>query len=269
MIVGAFGYVGGFLTPNRLSADRMVDALEAAGGGAHPGFRRAHAKGICIAGSFVASPAARTLSRAAVFAGGSVPVTGRFAEATPDPFAKDATVGVRSMALRLQPDGADEWRTGMNDTPGLHVSTPQAFYENVVASRPDPRTGKPDPARMKAYLDKHPETAAFLKRLKAKPLASSFTNDSYNGINGFIFIAPDGHRRLVRWAMESEEPFATLSPAERAVKPPNYLFDELIERVKRGPVSWNSGRDPRPARRPSTGRRRSGPTTASTSRWAD
>ncbi|CAN5452346.1 catalase family peroxidase [soil metagenome] len=236
--VGAFAYVGGLFTPTRLSADRMANALEASAGGPHAGFRRAHAKGICIAGSFVGNPAARTLSSAAVFNGKPVPVTGRFAEAAPDPYAKDATVGVRSMALRLQPTGADEWRMAINDTPGLHVSTPQAFYDNIVASTPDPATGKPDPEKMKAFLAKHPESAAFMARMKAKPLASGFTDDSYNSVDGFIFVAPDGTRRLVRWTMQAREPFATLDPDVRKAKPANYVFDDLLARVARGPVKW-------------------------------
>lgn len=236
---GGFAYVGGFLTPNRLGADRIADALEATGGGAHEGFRRAHAKGICIAGTFTASAAARGLSHAAVFAGSAVPVTGRLAEATPDPYAKDPTVGVRSMALRLQPAGGEEWRTGMNDTPGLHVSTPEAFYENAVASAPDPKTGKPDPARMAAYLALHPESKAFMARMKAKPLAAGFANDSYNSVNGFLFVAPDGTQRLVRWSMQAEDPFTTLKPNARKGRPANYMFEDLLARIGRGAIKWH------------------------------
>jgi catalase len=236
--IGAFAYVGGFLSPHRLSANRLTDAIEASGGGPSPGFRRAHAKGICVAGTFIGTAEARALSSAAVFLGDAVPVTGRFAEATPNPYANDVTVQVRSMALRLQPAGADEWRLGMNDTPGLHVSTPRAFYENVVASTPDPRTGKPDPAKMQAYLNKHPETVAFLARMKARPLSSGFANDSYNSVDGFIFVAADGTRRLVRWTMQAQEPFSTLSAEERAGKTSNYVFDDLLTQVAGGPVKW-------------------------------
>jgi catalase len=238
-IAGAFAYAGGFLTPRRLSASHFTDALEVSAGGPHEGFRRAHAKGICIAGSFLGAPAGRALSAAAVFGGLPVPVTGRFAEAAADPFANDAaTLPIRSMALRLQPSGAAEWRMAINDTPGLHVSTPQAFFENVIASTPDPLTGKPDPAKMKAFLDRHPETVAFFARMSARPLASGFANDSFNSIDGFIFVAPDGMRRLVRWSMRAEEPFATLSADERSSRPKNYLFDDLLVRVGRGPIKW-------------------------------
>ena len=238
MVVGVLAYVAGYLTPHRLSASRIVDAMEVSGGGPYEGFRRAHAKGICITGAFLATPGARSLSSAAVFGGLPVPVTGRFAESPPDPYGADAAAGVRSMALRLQPQEGAEWRMAINDTLGLAVSTPQAFYEYQVASRPDPRTGKPDPTNMGAYLRKHPETVAFAARMKAKPLASGFANDSYNSVDGFIFVAPDGGRQLVRWSMQAEDVFATLTPEERASRSGNYLFDDLLGRVARGPMKW-------------------------------
>ncbi len=237
-MAGLFLYTGGFLTNTRLSGARMTDQIETSGGGAHAGFRRAHAKGICATGSFVGTAAGRALSTAAVFQGDAIPVSGRFAVGSPDPYAKDLDVGVRSMALRLQPAGAPEWRMAINDTPGLAVSTPQAFYENAVASAPDPATGKPNPEKMAAFLAKHPETVAFKARMMAKPMASGFANDSYNSINGFIFVAPDGKRRLVRWSMQAADAFATLSPAMRKGRSANYMFDDLRARVAKGPIKW-------------------------------
>jgi len=235
---GGFAYVGGFLSPNRLSADKMADAIETAGGGPHAGFRRAHAKGICIAGHFTGSVAARTLSSATVFSGAPVPVAGRFAKASPDPYAADSAIGTRSMALRLQPAGGDEWRMAINDTPGLAVSTPEAFYENALASAPDPKTGKPDPARMAAFLARHAEAAAFKARMKTQPIASGFATDSYNSINGFLFVAPDGTRRLVRWSMQASDAFVPFTPQDGAGRGANYMFEDLLARVAKGPMTW-------------------------------
>jgi catalase len=234
-----FAYVGGFITPHRLSPERFTDALERSAGGPTLGFRRAHSKGICISGSFVGSAEARGLSTASAFLGDPVRVTGRFAEGPGNPFVDDATAApVRSMALRLMPASGGEWRMAINDTPGLNVSTPQAFYDNTVASTPDPATGKPDPTKMAAFLAAHPETVAFMARMKTKPLASGFANDTYNSIDGFIFVGPGGRRRLVRWSMQAEDAFATLPPEKRAAQSPNYLFDELLQRVAQGPVKW-------------------------------
>jgi catalase len=57
----------------------------------------------------------------------------------------------------------------MNNTPVFVVNSPQAFYDQLVASRPDPATGKPDPAKLKAFFVAHPETTPFLDWVKANP----------------------------------------------------------------------------------------------------
>src|ERR1700693_3165745 len=44
-VAGAFAYVGGWLSPNRLTQIRMIAAFESASGD-HPGFRHHHAKGL-------------------------------------------------------------------------------------------------------------------------------------------------------------------------------------------------------------------------------
>ena len=46
---GAFAYAGGWLSPGTLTQGRIVDRFEAVNG-PHPGFRRNHAKGLCLAG---------------------------------------------------------------------------------------------------------------------------------------------------------------------------------------------------------------------------
>src|SRR6202021_2181802 len=116
----------------------------------HIGFRRNHAKGVCVTGLFESSGQAAALSKAAVFKPGRVPLVGRFALAGGMPFQTDAPATVRSMALRFLPPGGEEWRTGMNNIPVFAVNSAQGFYEQLQASKPDPASGKPNPARMKA-----------------------------------------------------------------------------------------------------------------------
>src|SRR3979411_1042885 len=50
-VAGAFAYTGGWLSPRRLTEDRMLAAFTDAEG-LHLGFRRNHAKGICVSGWF-------------------------------------------------------------------------------------------------------------------------------------------------------------------------------------------------------------------------
>src|SRR3981189_3430512 len=156
-VAGAFAYTGGWLSPVRLTQDRMMAAFEDANG-THAGFRRNHAKGVCVTGWVGSNRQGAGLSKAAVFKPGRVPVVGRFALAGGMPFQTDKPATVRSMALRFLPPGGEEWRTGMNNIPVFAVNSARGFYEQLLASSPDPSTGKPDPAKMKAFLVAPPDT---------------------------------------------------------------------------------------------------------------
>ncbi|WP_235031487.1 catalase family peroxidase [Geminicoccus flavidas] len=229
-----FAYTGGWLTPGRLSPERVVDALEA-NNGQHPGFRRNHAKGICIAGTFTGNGAGPTLSKASVFAGAEVPVIGRLALAAGRPAVPDETSPVWSMALRFLPADGDEWRTGMNNIPVFPVRNVEEFAGFLAATRPDPATGKPDPAAVQAFLTAHPATAAALQTIKAAPPAASFATATYSGLNTFRFVNAEGEEAAVRWSMVPEQT-ETERPAPSG---PNYLFDELIEAVGQGQLRWH------------------------------
>src|SRR6202048_4118417 len=74
-VAGAFAFTGGWLSPSRLTQDRMMAAFRDANG-THAGFRRNHAKGVCVTGWFESSGQAVELSKAAVFKPGRVPVVG-------------------------------------------------------------------------------------------------------------------------------------------------------------------------------------------------
>jgi catalase len=233
-----FAYVGGWLTPLRLSPARMIAALTA-GAPPHPGFRRNHAKGLCVTGFFDSNGAGAQYSSSVVFAQGRVPVIGRFALAGGQPFQADTPAAVRSLALLFRlPDG-EEWRTGMNAIPVFPFSTPQAFYEQLVASRPDPATGKPDPARMAAFLDAHPETGRALKLISSQVNSTGFANSRFNSLDAFRLVGATGAITPVRWAMVPNEPFATDDPADSAGRAKNYLFDALIAQLRHEPLQWH------------------------------
>jgi catalase len=234
----AFAYVGGWLTPRRLGPVRMIEAFEAANG-VHPGFRRNHAKGLCVTGFFDSNGAGTQYSKAVVFAAGRVPVVGRFALAGGQPFQADTSRAVRSLALRFSlPDG-EQWRTGMNAIPVFPVNTPQAFYEQLVATRPDPATGRPDPTRMAQFLAAHPESARALEIIGSQVSSSGFANSRFNSLDAFRLVATGGSVTNVRWAMVPDEAFATEDAADTSARSPNYLFDALIAELQRQPLQWH------------------------------
>jgi catalase len=213
-VAGVFAYVGGWLSPARLTQHRMMAAFQHASG-SHAGFRRNHAKGVCVTGWFESSGA---------LAGGM-------------PFQTDAPATVRSMALRFLLPGGEEWRTGMNNIPVFPVNSARGFYDQLLASSPDPATGKPDPVRMKAFLAAHPETGRALSLIKQRQVTSGFANSTFNSLNAFRFVDAAGASVPVRWSTVPVQPFAADS-AEPSAGDKNYLFDDLIAQIAQHPQQW-------------------------------
>jgi catalase len=233
-----FAYVGGWLSPGRLGEARFVDRFEEVNG-VHPGFRRNHAKGVCIAGSFDSNGQGVRLSKAVVFTPGRVPVTGRFSLAGGHPHVADGPTAVLAMALRLQPPAGQEWRMAMIDIPVFLVKDGGGLYEQLLASQPDPKTGQPDPAKMAAFTAAHPEFLPAMQIVKGTPLPSGFSSATFNGLNAFRFVNASGAATAVRWSMVASEPFTPETPEQGKSPDKNYLFDDLIARVRRGPVQWH------------------------------
>jgi catalase len=233
-VVATFAYLGGWLTPNELTPARLADGFEEVGG-PHPGFRRNHAKGLGVLGFFESNGNGARLSKAAVFRAGRVPVIGRFSLAGPNPHPSDAPADVRGLGLQFSPLGREVWRTAMISLPVFPVSTPQAFYEQLLASKPDPKTGKPDPAKMKAFVEHHPENEEARKILKDREISSGFENTTFHGLNAFRFTNAAGDSVWVRWLLTPEQPFEP-PHAGAAPEDKNYLFDALIAAIHRPPA---------------------------------
>jgi catalase len=235
-VAGTFAYLGGWLTPNELTPARFTDGFEQVNG-VHPGFRRNHAKGVGVAGFFESNGNGVRLSKAIVFRPGRVPVLGRFSLGGGQPYAADTPDAVRGLGLEFSlPDG-ELWRTAMINLPVFPFRTPEAFYENLLASKPDPTTGKPDPAKMKAFLARHPETEAALKVIKGQPVSSGFDNSTFHSLNAFRFVNAAGNSVPVRWIL-TPKPFEAASTASTP-RDKNYLFDTLIAQIHRQPLRWH------------------------------
>ena len=199
-----------------------MDALSDRGGDPI-GHRRNHSKGVCFAGYFEANGDWRRLSTAPMFAKGRYPVIGRFAIATGNPKAPDASGRVRSMAIRIVAPDGQEWRSGMNNSPVFVVSDPQAFYELTEAADIDPATGKPDPKAMQAFFATHPESAAFGQWARTAPWTSSYADQTYNSLNAFRFVDAAGESRTC---------------AGRCSRPrPRPLWPKTISAIL-GPIFW-------------------------------
>ena len=227
----AFAYTAGWLSPRRLTPTKMVAAL-APPTGPSLGHRRNHAKGICFTGMFESNGAGSALSRAQVFARGQYPALGRFNLATPDADAADATVRVRGMGLQISTPDGQEWRTAMINPPVFTVSTPRAFYELLLAAK------SKDPNAMKAFVAANPEFAGFGAWAKNGPWTGSYAEERFNSLDAFVFVDKAGAAQAVRWSLLPAAQPVPVSPEDLAKRGPNFLEQEITERVGSAPQRW-------------------------------
>jgi catalase len=227
----AFAYTAGWFSPERLTPNRLVAALTPPSG-VPLGHRRNHAKGICFTGVFEANGAGSALSRAQVFVRGQYPVIGRFNLATANPNAADPTVRVRGLGLQISTPDGQEWRMAMIDPPFFPVSTPEAFYELLKAS------ASKDPDAMKTFAGAHPEIANFGAWAKSAPWTGSYAEERYNSLNSFVFTDASGAESTVRWSLLPAAQPVPVAPEDLAKRGPDFLEQEIVERVRKGPQHW-------------------------------
>nr|WP_315383191.1 catalase family peroxidase [uncultured Sphingomonas sp.] len=238
-LLAGFGWAAGWLGQRRISGGDVTTALEANSGGAKPGYRRAHAKGLCFTGDFAANGKGSALTTAQPLRTGTLPVLGRFSLAGGNPLAGDGRNVFHSMALLLKTPDGEEWRMALDHTPIFPVADVASFVALQRATTPDPKTGKPDPAAMKPFLAAHPEVKAFQAYMAKAVLPNSFANATYYSINAFRFTDASGTTRFVRWQFAPEAPLAELDKQHLDQFPRDALFREMIDRTAKGPSRWH------------------------------
>ncbi|MGB8391144.1 catalase family peroxidase [Mycobacterium sp.] len=235
--VGGFAYAGGWLRPGSLTPPRFADRFENVYG-RHAGFRRNHAKGLSATGTFASTGAGAAICRAAAFRPGSVPLIGRFSLSGGLPYQADKADTVRGLGLLFQGPDGQQWRTAMINIPVFPDSTPQGFYERLLASKPVPDTGKPDPQKMAAFLDRHPETVAAMNIIKQTPPTAGFADSTFHGLNAFRFTNSAGVTVPVRWSVIPQEGAREEADVPASSPGKDYLFDDLIRTLARQPANW-------------------------------
>ena len=235
--------LGHFVTIATASAEtvnpvKMVDAFEAAGG-KFEGYRRSGAKGICATGEFVGSTDGRTLSTASAFSGQKIPVIVRFSVGGGNPKAVDNAKSQRNMALQFNLPGGETWQMGNISAPIFGSSTPTQLLGRLESLTPDPSTKAPNPEKVKAFAQANPEVLLQGKYFASQPVPASFASVNYWGVNAFAFVNSKGEKQFGKWIFEPTAGVLGLSDEEAKAKGPNFLFDELRQRVKEGQVSFN------------------------------
>jgi len=102
----------------------------------------------------------------------------------------------------------------------------------VAASDPS----KPHPNAIEQYLGAHPKALEFVQA--PKPFPSSFARESFFAVSAFKFIAAGGTSRFGRYRILPELGSDYLDASAAAAKGPNFLFDEIRERIAKSPVKF-------------------------------
>jgi catalase len=105
------------------------------------------------------------------------------------------------------------------------------LLQAIVASPPD----APKPTKLEQFFASHPNAP---KALGTLAIPDSFADEEYHGINAFIFVSKSGQRQAVRYLVVPEK-LVHLTPEEAARQSPDYLFDELTQRIARRPVVFH------------------------------
>jgi catalase len=69
-------------------------------------------------------------------------------------------------------------------------------------------------------------------------IPDSFADEEYHGIDAFIFVSKSGQRQAVRYVI-APEALVHITPEEAAKRSPDYLFDDLAQRIAQKPVVFH------------------------------
>jgi catalase len=205
--------------------------------GVHPGFRAAHAKGLMLTGTFRPSAQAQTLTKAPHAMRESTPVTARFSNGTGLPQLPDniADANPRGFAVRF--NLAEHVHTDIvsHATNGFPTRDGYEFLEFLraaVASGPD----VPSPKPVEVFFGSHPAALAFVQT--PKPFPSSLARETYFAVTAFAFTNASGQKRFGRYRIIPEAGNDFLTDAQASAIVENYHYEEIAERVAKGPVRF-------------------------------
>ena len=91
---------------------------------------------------------------------------------------------------------------------------------------------------MKTFGAAHPEFAPFGAWARSGPWTGSYAEERYNGLNSFVFTDGSGAEHMVRWSLLPAAQPVSVPPDDLAKRGPDFLEQEITERVRGGPQRW-------------------------------
>ena len=216
----------------------IIERFDKADGGIHPGFRPAHAKGILLTGVFTPSSEAASLTRAIHIQRNSTPVTVRFSDFAGIPTVADNDpqgASPRGCAIRFhlaEHVHTDIVAHSVDAFPTRTAEEFLGFLNALLATDP----AGPHPNAIEQFLGAHPAAMTFVQT--PKPIPTSFAKESFFAVSAFKFTNAQGVTRYGRYRVVPAAGNEYLDEAGAAARSPNFLFDEIKERVAKEPVRF-------------------------------
>jgi catalase len=212
--------------------------------GVVPGYRRAHSRGYGFCGYFEATPEVAELTVAEHLQGVRVPTVVRLSNAAGSPYAPDlnsprhgATLGL-AIAFELTSGGRTTW--GAPNLSSFPARTAQEFVTLTTALRRGKFTHRPNLFRLLAFAIRNRHTIPGLRSLLCHPPVRSFAATQFNGLHAYYLVHADGTRQAFRYHwVPTVEGQRNVTRGNAGIWPPQYLIEELKQRIKRGPVQWD------------------------------
>lgn len=221
--------------PDSVNALQLVEMFEKLGG-KHPGFRKAHASGVCATGRFVPNSDMAAYSSSSLFGAESDAIV-RFSMGSANPSADETAPGARGMAVQITlPDGSKHTMAG-NNTPFFTGKDPETFYGFLQTLLPN-EDGTVDRRKTGAYIAANPSVLNAVKWSQTNPVPSSYAREKYFGIHTFFLVDAKDKETPFRWALTPDLGEKDLDPADKDNQPTVFLKDNLLSDVKQGNVSF-------------------------------
>lgn len=218
-------------------AVEAVNSIEEVAG-QYPGYRRAHAKGVVYHAVFTPNGQASRLTMASHLQNHEVQALVRFSNSSTNPSIPDVFSPAKGMAVQFElPDGGVSSLVTIT-LPIFFAKTPQSFIDILSTIKENSFEGATIADKFKAVLEKYPESRAGLQAVKMLQPPLSFTTNQYHSIHAYYFTNAAGERRPVKYEWEPEAGLHFLTQEEMGTRSPDYLEDELAERLSKGPVEF-------------------------------
>ncbi len=216
----------------------VIEGFDKVNGGIHSGFRPAHAKGILLTGVFTPSTDAASLTRAPHIQRNSTPVTVRFSDFAGIPAVRDSdpqSASPRGCAIRFhlaEHVHTDIVAHSVDTFPSRTAEGFLDFLNALIATDP----AGPHPNAIEQFLGAHPAALTFVQT--PKPIPTSFAKESFFAVSAFKFTNADGASRYGRYRILPLAGNEYLDEAGAAARSPDFLFDEIKERIAKEPIQF-------------------------------